>query len=114
MFTLYDVRADVGRGREMFGEDYTDVWAINDLHFAAGSTLEGDYVSSENPSYSQQMVQYSHMLYIFLYMELLLNILTVSISREICCTFTVLAVLFSPPGLVAHRQDILVVRNNMP
>lgn len=51
MFALYDVKAD-GLGREIYGEDYIDVWAINALHFAAGSHIKGDYVSTRNLSHS--------------------------------------------------------------
>lgn len=47
MFTLWEVRAGgYGGGRELFGKDYTDIWAITKLHFLAASKGMCDHVRS--------------------------------------------------------------------
>lgn len=45
MFTLWEIRAGGdGGGRELFGKDYTDIWAITNLHFSAESRGMCDHV----------------------------------------------------------------------
>lgn len=36
---------DSGNGKELYGDDYADIWAINRLHFKAASPLVCDHVS---------------------------------------------------------------------
>ncbi|CAM9627145.1 unnamed protein product, partial [Pylaiella littoralis] len=43
MYTLWSVRADGGNGKELYGEDYADIYAINRLHFKAASPLDCDF-----------------------------------------------------------------------
>lgn len=45
MLQLWKVRAQDGDGKELYGEDYADIWAINRLHFKAASPFECDHVS---------------------------------------------------------------------
>lgn len=45
MYTLWTVTVDGGKGRELYGEDYADIFAINRLHYKAASPLECDHVS---------------------------------------------------------------------
>lgn len=45
MLKLWTVRVDTGEGKELYGEDYADIWAINRLHFKAASHYECDHVS---------------------------------------------------------------------
>lgn len=45
MYTLWTVTVDGGEGREKYGEDYADIFAINRLHYKAASPLECDHVS---------------------------------------------------------------------
>lgn len=45
MYQLWAVRVDGGNGKELYGEDYADIYAINRLHFKAGSNKTCDHVS---------------------------------------------------------------------
>lgn len=45
MYTLWSVRADGGNGKELYGEDYADIYAINRLHFKAASPADCDKVT---------------------------------------------------------------------
>ena len=45
MAILWDVRVQGGEGKELYGNDYSDIWAINRLHFMAASGYECDHVS---------------------------------------------------------------------
>lgn len=49
MFTLWDVRVDGGKGKELYGEDYADIYAINRLHYKAASPQDCDHVSNIFP-----------------------------------------------------------------
>lgn len=44
MYTLWAVKAAEG-GKDMYGDDYADVWAINRLHFKAATPPHCDHVS---------------------------------------------------------------------
>ena len=46
MHQLWAVRVDGGNGKELYGEDYADIFAINRLHFKAGSNGTCDHVRS--------------------------------------------------------------------
>ena len=48
MAVLWDVRVQGGEGKELYGKDYADIWAINRLHFTAASTYSCDHVSPCN------------------------------------------------------------------
>lgn len=48
MATMWEVRSSGDRGRERFGEGYTDVWGIGSLHFTAAGQAECDHVSSSH------------------------------------------------------------------
>ncbi|CAM9421765.1 unnamed protein product [Ectocarpus sp. 6 AP-2014] len=43
MFTLWDVRVDTGKGKELYGDDYADIYAINRLHFKAAMSETCDH-----------------------------------------------------------------------
>lgn len=45
MYTLWEVRVDGGNGKELYGEDYADIFAINRLHYKAASPFACDHVS---------------------------------------------------------------------
>ena len=45
MHKLWTVKVDGGNGKEIYGEDYADIWAINRLHFKAGNNKTCDHVS---------------------------------------------------------------------
>lgn len=45
MFALWNVRVDDGNGKEIYGDDYADIWAINRLHFKAATVDSCDHVS---------------------------------------------------------------------
>ena len=45
MLELWKVRVDGGDGKERYGEGYSDIWAINRLHFKASSPQFCDHVS---------------------------------------------------------------------
>lgn len=45
MFELWSVRVDGGDGKEIYGEDYIDIWAMNRLHFKAATKGTCDHVS---------------------------------------------------------------------
>lgn len=52
MFTLWEVRAGGdGGGRDLFGKDYTDIWAITNLHFSAASKGMCDHVRVSHLSF---------------------------------------------------------------
>lgn len=44
MNVLWTARVDGGDGKELYGEDFADIYAINRLHFKAASPLECDHV----------------------------------------------------------------------
>lgn len=44
MAKLWHVRVQDGNGKELYGEDYADIWAINRLHYKAASPLVCDHV----------------------------------------------------------------------
>ena len=46
MHQLWRVRADDGDGKELYGEDYADIYAISRLHFKAASNGTCDHVRS--------------------------------------------------------------------
>ncbi|CAN0546478.1 unnamed protein product, partial [Ectocarpus sp. 12 AP-2014] len=43
MFTLWSVRVDGGNGKELYGDDYADIFAINRLHYKGASPYECDH-----------------------------------------------------------------------
>ncbi|CBN79225.1 TYRosinase family member (tyr-4) [Ectocarpus siliculosus] len=43
MFALWEVRVDGGNGKELYGEDYADIYAINRLHYKAASQSSCDH-----------------------------------------------------------------------
>eukprot|EP00903_Cladosiphon_okamuranus_P021957 g20189.t1 len=43
MFQLWAVRVDGGNGKELYGKDYADIYAINRLHFKAASNKTCDH-----------------------------------------------------------------------
>ncbi|CAN0387437.1 unnamed protein product [Pylaiella littoralis] len=43
MFTLWSVRVDGGNGKELYGEGYADIYAINRLHYKAASPIDCDH-----------------------------------------------------------------------
>lgn len=45
MVKLWEVRVQGGNGKELYGDDYSDIWAINRLHFKAASPPLCDHVS---------------------------------------------------------------------
>ena len=45
MYTLWSVRVDGGNGKELYGDDYADIYAISRLHYKAASPVECDHVS---------------------------------------------------------------------
>ena len=45
MFELWAVRVKDGDGREIYGDQYSDIWAINRLHYKAASSKVCDHVS---------------------------------------------------------------------
>ena len=45
MAVLWDVRVQDGEGKQIYGKDYADIWAINRLHFMAASGYSCDHVS---------------------------------------------------------------------
>ena len=44
MAELWRVRVQGGTGKEVYGDDYADIWAINRLHFKAAAELSCDHV----------------------------------------------------------------------
>lgn len=44
MYTLWSVKVDGGNGRELYGDDYADIFAINRLHYKAASPIDCDHV----------------------------------------------------------------------
>lgn len=52
MKVLWTDQVKSGNGKELYGEDYQDIWAINRLHFKAGGASSCDHVSS--PCVSQE------------------------------------------------------------
>lgn len=52
MLELWKVRVDGGNGKEKYGEGYSDIWAINRLHFKASSPQFCDHVSYRCIPYS--------------------------------------------------------------
>lgn len=45
MAVLWDVRVQGGEGKELYGAEYSDIWAINRMHFMAASGYDCDHVS---------------------------------------------------------------------
>lgn len=45
MFTLWNVRVDGGNGKELYGDGYADIYAINRLHHKAATHGSCDHVS---------------------------------------------------------------------
>ncbi len=45
MFKLWDVKVDGGNGKELYGNDYADIYAMQRLHFKAAMNSECDHVS---------------------------------------------------------------------
>lgn len=45
MHQLWAAKVDGGNGKELYGEDFADIWAINRLHFKAGMNITCDHVS---------------------------------------------------------------------
>lgn len=45
MHKLWTAKVDGGNGKEIYGDDYADIWAINRLHFKAGNNKTCDHVS---------------------------------------------------------------------
>lgn len=45
MFTMWEIRADDGNGKELYGEDYADIYGISRLHFLAAMNKTCDHVS---------------------------------------------------------------------
>lgn len=45
MYTLWAVPVDGGKGKELYGEGYADIYAINRLHYKAASPIDCDHVS---------------------------------------------------------------------
>eukprot|EP00903_Cladosiphon_okamuranus_P016180 g14931.t1 len=43
MYTLWSVRVDGGNGKELYGDDYADIFAINRLHYKAASPIDCDH-----------------------------------------------------------------------
>ncbi|CBN79226.1 ortho-aminophenol oxidase [Ectocarpus siliculosus] len=43
MFTLWSVRVDGGNGKELYGDDYADIFAINRLHYKGASPKQCDH-----------------------------------------------------------------------
>ena len=56
MATMWEVRSSGGRGRELFGVEYNDVWGIGTLHFTAAGQAECDHVSKLLPSNAKRGV----------------------------------------------------------
>lgn len=46
MAKLWHVRVQGGLGKELYGPDYADIWAINRLHYKAASPPMCDHVSA--------------------------------------------------------------------
>ena len=46
MYQLWDAEVDGGNGKEMYGDDFADIWAINRLHFKAAMNKTCDHVSA--------------------------------------------------------------------
>lgn len=46
MAQLWTARVDTGNGRDLYGDDFADIWAINRLHFKAASPVDCDHVST--------------------------------------------------------------------
>lgn len=44
MATMWRVKVRDGPGKELYGEHYQDIWALNRLHFKAGGERECDHV----------------------------------------------------------------------
>ena len=46
MFQLWAVRVDGGDGKELYGEDYADVYAMTQLHYKSTASNTCDHVRS--------------------------------------------------------------------
>lgn len=46
MYQLWAVRVDTGNGKELYGEDYADVFVINRMHYKAAASSICDHVRS--------------------------------------------------------------------
>lgn len=56
MAILWDVRVQGGEGKELYGKDYSDIWAINRMHFMAASGYECDHVSRHDTFLSSSKI----------------------------------------------------------
>ncbi len=45
MFTIWNVKVDGGNGKELYGDDYADIYAIQRLHFKGAMNSDCDHVS---------------------------------------------------------------------
>lgn len=45
MHQLWVVKVDGGKGKETYGDDYADIWALNRLHYKAATHGTCDHVS---------------------------------------------------------------------
>lgn len=56
MQKLWTDRVQGGYGKELHGDDYADIWAINRLHYKAASPEPCDHVSSSlhAPEYTDE------------------------------------------------------------
>lgn len=45
MYALWEVPVNGGNGKERYGDDYADIYAINRLHFKAAMNDDCDHVS---------------------------------------------------------------------
>ena len=50
MHKLWAVRVQDGNGREIYGAGYSDIWAINRLHYKAASPVVCDHVRPHPPT----------------------------------------------------------------
>lgn len=48
MAKIWNVRVKDGNGKEIYGDDYADIWAINRLHFEAAAPKDCDHVREES------------------------------------------------------------------
>ena len=44
LFQLWAVRVDDGHGKEIYGEDYADIFVINRMHYKAATSSICDHV----------------------------------------------------------------------
>lgn len=51
MHALWEVPVNGGNGKERYGDDYADIYAINRLHFKAAMNNDCDHVSRTGAQY---------------------------------------------------------------